>query len=129
MTFDDVARGRQRVVAGRAGCFRPVPRSSGRAKQFLCLRNFRQHRDQVWFLEQERSGGSRVTPEGCTYSDRGPEQGFPSGPVRLVRNPEIVPMMADGSHLRSGGETWGPVSPDNDHETGVWSLDGVDSSS
>jgi hypothetical protein len=31
--------------------------------------------------------------------------------------------MADGSLLRSGGETWGPVSPDNVHETGV-SLDG-----
>ena len=29
-------------------------------------------------------------------------------------------MMADGSHLRSGGETWGPVSPNNVHETGVW---------
>jgi hypothetical protein len=28
-------------------------------------------------------------------------------------------MMADGSLLRSGGETWGPVSPDNVHETGV----------
>jgi len=29
-------------------------------------------------------------------------------------------MMADGSLLGSGGETWGPVSPDNVHETGVW---------
>jgi len=28
-------------------------------------------------------------------------------------------MMADGSLLRSEGETWGPVSPDNVHETGV----------
>jgi len=28
-------------------------------------------------------------------------------------------MMADGSLLRSGGETWGPVSPDNVHETVV----------
>jgi hypothetical protein len=28
-------------------------------------------------------------------------------------------MMANGSLLRSGGETWGPVSPDNVHETGV----------
>jgi hypothetical protein len=28
-------------------------------------------------------------------------------------------MMADGSLLRSGGETWGPVSPDNVQETGV----------
>jgi hypothetical protein len=28
-------------------------------------------------------------------------------------------MMADGSQLRSGGETWGPVSPDNVDETGV----------
>jgi hypothetical protein len=25
-------------------------------------------------------------------------------------------MMAGGSQLRSGGETWGPVSPDNVHE-------------
>jgi succinate dehydrogenase / fumarate reductase flavoprotein subunit len=31
--------------------------------------------------------------EGCTYSDRGPDQGFPSGSVRLVRNPGTVPMM------------------------------------
>src|SRR6266511_124762 len=51
-------------------------------------------------------------PEGCTYSDRGPDQGFPSGPIRLVRNPETVPMMADRSLLRSGAETWRPVSPD-----------------
>jgi hypothetical protein len=50
---------------------------------------------------------------------RGPDQGFPSGSVRLVPNPGTVPMMADGSLLRSGGETWGPVSPDNVHETGV----------
>jgi hypothetical protein len=28
-------------------------------------------------------------------------------------------MMADGSLLRSGGETWEPVSPDNVRETGV----------
>jgi hypothetical protein len=27
--------------------------------------------------------------------------------------------MDDGSLLRSGSETWGPVSPDNVHETGV----------
>jgi hypothetical protein len=32
-------------------------------------------------------------------------------------------MMVDGSLLQSGGETWGPVWPDNVHETGV-SLDG-----
>jgi hypothetical protein len=49
-----------------------------------------------------------------------PDQGFPSGSVRLVRNPATVPLMADGSLLRSGGETWEPVSPDNVHETGVW---------
>jgi hypothetical protein len=30
-------------------------------------------------------------------------------------------MMADGSLLRSRGETWGPVSPDNVEKTGVWS--------
>jgi hypothetical protein len=36
------------------------------------------------------------------YSDRGPDQGFPSYPVWLVLNPETVPMMADGSLLRSG---------------------------
>ena len=58
-----------------------------------------------------------LLPGGCTYSDRGPDQGFPSGSVRLVRNPRTVPMMADGSLLRSGGETWGPVSPENVHET------------
>jgi hypothetical protein len=46
-----------------------------------------------------------------------PDQGFPSGPVRLDRNPETDP--ADGSLLRSEGETWEPVSPDNVHETGV----------
>jgi hypothetical protein len=28
-------------------------------------------------------------------------------------------MMAGGSLLRSEGETWGPVSPDNVQETGV----------
>jgi hypothetical protein len=27
--------------------------------------------------------------------------------------------MAEGSQLRSGGETWGPVSPDNVQKTGV----------
>src|SRR6266508_3290918 len=27
--------------------------------------------------------------------------------------------MAEGSRLRSRGETWGPVSPDHVHETGV----------
>jgi len=32
-------------------------------------------------------------------------------------------MMAEGSLLLSGGETWGPVSPHNVQETGV-SLDG-----
>jgi hypothetical protein len=32
----------------------------------------------------------------------------------------------DGSQLRSGGETWGPVSPDNVHETGVSPLDTLD---
>ena len=46
-----------------------------------------------------------------------------TGPIRgfcaLHLNPETVPMMSDGSLLRSGGETWGPVSPDNVHETGV----------
>jgi hypothetical protein len=31
-------------------------------------------------------------------------------------------MMADRSLLRSGSETWGPVSPDNVHETGVWPI-------
>jgi hypothetical protein len=30
-------------------------------------------------------------------------------------------MMADGPGLRSGGETWGPVWPDNVEKTGVWS--------
>jgi hypothetical protein len=55
--------------------------------------------------------------EGCTYFDRGPDQGFPSGPVRLVRNPETVPMSANGSLVRSG-KTWGPVSPDNVGKTG-----------
>jgi hypothetical protein len=48
--------------------------------------------------------------------------GFPSGPVGWSRTRDC-PMMADGSLLRSGGETWGPVSPDNVHETGV-SLNG-----
>jgi hypothetical protein len=36
-------------------------------------------------------------------------------------------MMTNGSLLRSGGETWGPVSPDNVHETGVsprWTVSG-----
>jgi hypothetical protein len=61
-----------------------------------------------------------VKPEGCTYSDRGSDHGFPSGSVRLVRNPGAVPMMADGSLLRSGGETWGRCRPNNVHETGVW---------
>jgi hypothetical protein len=43
-----------------------------------------------WAVGQVRrlTGG----PEGCTYSDRGPDQGFPSGGlVRLLRNPETVP--------------------------------------
>jgi len=70
----------------------------------------------------ERSLGELVSTMALTRR-------FPLAPVRLVRNPETVPMMADGSLLRSAGETWGPVSPDNEHETGVWSLDSVDSSS
>ncbi len=41
------------------------------------------------------------------------------GSVRLVRNPGTVPMMGDGSLMRSGGETWGPVSPNNVQERGV----------
>ena len=53
------------------------------------------------------------------YSDRGPDQGFPLAPFGWSGTPETVPMMADGPLLRSGGETWGPVSPDNVHETGV----------
>ncbi len=35
-------------------------------------------------------------------------------------------MMANGSLLRSGGETWGPVSPENVHETGVSPGDSLD---
>jgi hypothetical protein len=35
--------------------------------------------------------------EGCTYCDRGPDQGLPSGSVWLVGNPGTVPMIADGS--------------------------------
>jgi hypothetical protein len=31
-------------------------------------------------------------------------------------------MMANGSLLRSGGETWGPVSPHNVHENGLCAL-------
>jgi hypothetical protein len=71
-----------------------------------------------WARGSRCSARAFGSPEGCTYSDRGPDQGFPSGSVRLVRNPETVPM-PEGSQLRSGGETWGPVSPDNVHETGV----------
>jgi hypothetical protein len=40
--------------------------------------------------------------KGAHIPDRGPDQGFPSGPVRLVRNPETVPMTANGSFVRSG---------------------------
>jgi hypothetical protein len=66
-------------------------------------------------LGTRRAWGTRRARD--TTPDR---RGFPSGSVRLVRNPGTVPMMADGSLLRSGGETWGPVSPDNVQETGVW---------
>jgi hypothetical protein len=38
-------------------------------------------------------------------------------------------MMADGSLLRSGGETWGPVSPENVHETGISPGDSLDPAS
>jgi hypothetical protein len=48
-------------------------------------------------------------------------RGFPLS-VRLVRNPETVSVMTDGSLLRSGGETCGPVWPDNVQETGVWPV-------
>jgi len=46
-------------------------------------------------------------------------RGFPRAPFGWSGTPGTVPMMADGSLLRSGSETWGPVSPDNVHETGV----------
>jgi len=46
-------------------------------------------------------------------------RGFPLAPFGRSGTPETVPMMADGSQLRSRGETWGPVSPDNVHKTGV----------
>jgi hypothetical protein len=57
------------------------------------------------FTKQVYRQVDSLDPEGCTYSDRGPDQVFPSGPVRLVRKSETVPMMTDGSPLRSGGET------------------------
>jgi hypothetical protein len=62
---------------------------------------------------------SRMPPEGCTYSDRRLTSGFPLAPFGWSGTPATIPMMADGSVLRSGGEPWGPVSPDNVHETGV----------
>jgi hypothetical protein len=43
------------------------------------------------------SPGGSPDPEGCTYCDRGPDQGLPSGSVWLVGNPGTVPMIADGS--------------------------------
>jgi hypothetical protein len=49
--------------------------------------------------------------EGCIYSDGGLTSGFPH----------------QGLVGQSG--PWGSVWPDKEHETGVWSLDGVDSSS
>ena len=89
------------------------------------------------FANISRGRGSGITPSNHARGDNSlgtprlkgafipivaMTRGFPSDPVWLVPNPETVPMMSDGSLLRSGGETWGPVSPDNVHERGV-SLD------
>jgi hypothetical protein len=45
-------------------------------------------------------------------------------PERFERNadlsPDRSPRFGDAFLPPSGGETWGPVSPDNVHETGVW---------
>jgi hypothetical protein len=46
-------------------------------------------------------------------------RGYPRAPFGWSGTLGTVPMIADGSLLRSEGETWGPVSPDNVHETGV----------
>jgi hypothetical protein len=47
-------------------------------------------------------------PEECTHSDRGPDHRFPSGSVRLVRNPETVPIWLMGPscdpEVRHGGQ-------------------------
>jgi hypothetical protein len=45
-------------------------------------------------------------------------RGFPLAPFGWSGTGDC-PMMADGSLLRSGGETWGPVWPDNVQKTGV----------
>jgi Bacterial regulatory proteins, luxR family len=47
----------------------------------------------------EAHGHSRV--KGALIPIVALTRGFPLAPVRLVRNPETVPMMADGSLLRS----------------------------
>jgi hypothetical protein len=69
-----------------------------------------------------RAGRRLVVPPGDLRDVKGAPipivaltRGFPLALFGLVRNPETVPMMADGSQLRSRGETWGPVSPDNVH--------------
>jgi len=59
-----------------------------------------------------------TAPEGCTYSDRGPDQGFPSGPVRLVRNPDTCSHDGLMDPCCDPGVRHGAVSPDNVHETG-----------
>jgi hypothetical protein len=48
-------------------------------------------------------------------------RGFPLAPFGWSGTPETVPM-TDRSFLRSRGETWGPVSPENAEKTGVWSV-------
>jgi hypothetical protein len=45
-------------------------------------------------------------------------RGYPRAPFGWSGTPGTVHVIADGSLLRSGGETWGPVSPDNVEKTG-----------
>jgi hypothetical protein len=54
-----------------------------------------------------------------TYCDCDPARSYPRAPFGWSGTLGTVPMIADGSLLRSEGETRGPVSPDNVHETGV----------
>jgi hypothetical protein len=113
-------RGRPRRTA--LPFFRGQDRSRERGRRPVVRRvTFHLCKGFLTFVPRAGLSGSKTSTgviEGCTYCDRGPDQWFPSG-RSAGPNPETVPLMADGSLLRSGGESWAPASPDNVRETGV----------
>jgi hypothetical protein len=86
----------------------PADRSSGRPHR-ICGRS----------PSQRPRHGTRGSLKGALIAIVTLTRGYPRAPFGWSGTLGTVPMIADGSLLRSEGETWGPVSPDDVHETGV----------